>query len=87
MPIGQSLASAVTNLNAHFRTSSVLYGEGQERARKRPTRWLCCEAAANESLLTKFPGMRENTGSLIRIRPPGDAGHQPLQGIAGGIPY
>jgi len=35
----------------------------------------------------KFPDLRENTGNLVGIRPSGDAGRQPAQGIAGGIPY
>lgn len=35
----------------------------------------------------KFPDLRENTRNLVGIRPSSDAGHQPLQGIAGEIPY
>jgi len=33
-------------------------------------RWLCCEAAAKESPLLKFPNPRENTGNLRDMPPP-----------------
>ena len=45
-------------------TPETAQGDGRRRVKKNATRWLCWEAAANESPPLKFPDIRENTGNL-----------------------
>ena len=60
---------------AQFRASCARSGEGQERAEKRATEWLCWETAANESppsnslIPGKIQGISLNTPSPGHTNP------------------
>jgi hypothetical protein len=54
---------------AKFRALPGRFEERRERAKNRATRWLCCEAVANESPLLRFPDPRGKYREFALKRP------------------